>query len=114
MKNLSSADRSMLAKVLGMLGSSHDGEVVNAARKAHDLLKAKGATWPAVLGLDDVQPPSPEPGHVALARDLLGKGKRIITAWERDFLIGVMGFKNPKPRQVAILDAIAAKVYAST
>ena len=115
MSNLSSGDRSMLAKVLGMLGSSHDGEVVNAARKAHEMLKAKGVTWPAVLGLDDMQQdqPAPEPYHLTLARELLGKGKGIITRWEYNFLIGIMGHKVLKQKQIETLDGIAAKIDAA-
>lgn len=38
-------DRLKLAKVLGMLGSTHDGEVLNAARQAQSLVKNAGLTW---------------------------------------------------------------------
>ena len=112
--NLSSADRSMLAKVLGMLGSAHDGEVVNAARKAQQLLQERNATWPEVLGLDDMPAPAPEPYHLTLARDLLGRGKGIITRWEHNFLLGIMGHKILKQKQIETLDGIAAKVEAAT
>ena len=112
MSNLSSTDRSILAKVLGMLGSSHDGEVINAARKAHELLTAKGTTWPAILGID-MEQPAPELYHLTLARELLGKGKSIITRWERDFLLGIMGHKVLKQKQIETLDGIAAKVEAA-
>ena len=114
MSAISSADRLTLAKVLGMLGSAHDGEVVNAARKAHELLAAKGVTWPAVLGLDDMEQPSPEPYHLTLARDLLGRGKGIITRWEYNFLLGIMGHKILKQKQIETLDGIAAKIDAAT
>ena len=111
--NLSSADRSMLAKVLGMLGSAHDGEVVNAARKAHQLVQERGATWPAVLGLDAVPPPPPEPDHIALARELLGRGKGICTDWEMRFLRGVLAFKTLSSHQQKTLDGIREKVDAA-
>jgi hypothetical protein len=42
-------DRERLAMILGMLGSAHDGEVVNAARLAGRMLKEAGLTWPQVL-----------------------------------------------------------------
>jgi len=111
---LSSADRSTISKLLGLIGSHHDAEALAAARKAHELLTAKGATWPEVLGLDDTERLPPEPYHLTLARDLLGKGKAIITRWERDFLVGIMGHKVLKQKQIETLDGIAAKVEAAT
>jgi hypothetical protein len=40
-----------LAKVLGMMGSAHDGEVLSAALKAEDARKKSGKTWQELLGL---------------------------------------------------------------
>lgn len=37
--------RTQLIKLLGMLGSAHDGEVLNAAKMAQRLLGAEGETW---------------------------------------------------------------------
>jgi hypothetical protein len=37
------------AKLLGMLGSDYDGEVVSAARSAHRLIKQSGSTWGELL-----------------------------------------------------------------
>jgi len=42
-------DRDKLAKVLGMLGSSHDGEALAAARTADSLIRETGLTWQRVL-----------------------------------------------------------------
>lgn len=42
-------DRARLAKLLGMLGSAHDGERDNAARMAHDMVREAGGTWESVL-----------------------------------------------------------------
>lgn len=108
---LNSSDRSMLAKLLGMTGSSHDGEVVAAARKAHQLVKAKGMTWPDLLGLDALPP---EADHVALARDLLGKGRGICTPWEMRFLRGILAFKGLSSHQRQTLDGIAEKVRSGS
>jgi hypothetical protein len=44
-----SAPVGQLAKLLGLLGSSFDGEVVSAARKAHALLIANDWTWQQLL-----------------------------------------------------------------
>jgi hypothetical protein len=111
MNTLSSADRSTVAKLLGLVGSHHDAEALAAARKAHQLVQERGTTWPDVLGLD--LPPEPEPGHLALARDLLGRGRGLITAWEKSFLIGIMAFKTLKPKQLESLEAIRTKVTAA-
>jgi len=44
-------DLRRLAKLLGMLGSRHDGEVVAAARKAHALVRESGVTWDEIIKL---------------------------------------------------------------
>lgn len=46
---LSTPDTQKLAKLLGMLGSVHDGEALSAARKAHQLVSRNGATWSDVI-----------------------------------------------------------------
>ena len=113
MSNLSSADLSTLAKILGLIGSNHDAEALAAARKAHALVRAKGTTWPTVLGIDADQPTIPEPIHLTLARDLLGRGKGICTDWEMRFLRGVLAFKTLTHQQQQSLDGIRAKVDAA-
>ena len=42
-------DRDRLAKLLGMLGSDHDGEVVSAGRHADALVRRAGLTWADVV-----------------------------------------------------------------
>ena len=42
-------DRNRLAKLLGMMGSEHDGEVINAARQADKLVKTASLTWRDVV-----------------------------------------------------------------
>lgn len=109
--NLSPADRSTVAKLLGLIGSQHDAEALAAARKAHQLVTQHGATWQTVFG---IEPPPAEADHAVLARDLMARGKPALTIWERNFLIGIMAFKTLKPKQVEILDAIISKVDAAT
>lgn len=46
-------DLTKLARILGMLGSEHDGERASAARKASEMIKAAGVTWEQVL----IRPP---------------------------------------------------------
>jgi hypothetical protein len=47
----SAVDRAKLAKILGMLGSSQDGEVLNAARMAEDMRQQANLTWEDLLGV---------------------------------------------------------------
>ena len=42
-------DRALLARVLGMLGSDHPGEVVAAARQAERLRADAGLTWQQIV-----------------------------------------------------------------
>lgn len=43
--NVERDDRERLVKLLGLMGSDHDGECLNAARKAEKLRKKLGLTW---------------------------------------------------------------------
>ena len=49
---LSTKDRTQLAKMLGMLGSAHDGEALNAGRAADKLIRGQGLDWQTVLEVD--------------------------------------------------------------
>lgn len=42
-------NRDLLFKMLGRLGSDHDGEVLNAARMANKAVKDSGETWESVV-----------------------------------------------------------------
>ena len=43
-------DRERLIKLLGMLGSAHDGEVLNAARHIEAMVRVSGRDWDQLLG----------------------------------------------------------------
>ena len=47
--NAVALDRDRIARVLGMLGSAHDGEVIAAARQAERLRAAAGLTWADIV-----------------------------------------------------------------
>ncbi|HTQ35294.1 MAG TPA: hypothetical protein VMI30_14095 [Stellaceae bacterium] len=47
--NGATLDRGRLAKLLGMLGSAHAGEAINAARHVEAMRRASGLTWAAIL-----------------------------------------------------------------
>jgi hypothetical protein len=46
-----SIDRVKLAKILGMLGSNQDGEVLSAARAAEEIRQRANLTWEDLLGV---------------------------------------------------------------
>ncbi len=54
-------DRKRLVKVLGMLGSRHDGEVVAAARQAQYMLGQAKTSWGELLGVKPGEEPDPLP-----------------------------------------------------
>ncbi len=53
---LSRADRERLAKFLSLLDSRHEGEVLNAAKAAGDLLRSRHATWADAVGVSTQDP----------------------------------------------------------
>jgi hypothetical protein len=109
---ITSTDRTTISKLLGLIGSAHDAEALAAARKAHQLVRDRGASWPEVLGLA-ATPMAPEPDHLVEARDLLKRGKGILTRWEHGFLVGVMACRTLAPKQAESLATIRAKVDAA-
>lgn len=109
---LSTPDTQKLAKLLGMLGSAHDGEALNAARKAHQLVIRHGASWSDVVG-------APGPGrdtaliieHHGIVLDLL-KYVEQLTDFERRFLRGTLAFQKLTDKQAVTLETIKAKIVA--
>lgn len=112
MNALPSPDAQRLAKLLGMLGSAHDGEVIAAARQAEKLIRKHGATWPGILGISDA-PPSPIIPHHADALEYLKASG--LTDFERRFLRGIMAFQTLSASQARTLETIRVKIeMAST
>ena len=48
-------DRERLIKLLGLLGSDHNGEIAAAARMADALIRDAGVTWADVIAPETVQ-----------------------------------------------------------
>jgi hypothetical protein len=65
-------DREQLARVLGMLGSDHDGEVAAAGRQAERLRRQAEMTWHEIL--------SPPAAPRQLSRKQLGVLDRLARA----------------------------------
>jgi hypothetical protein len=107
--HLSPQDRHRLARLLGMTGSAHDGETLNAARLADRLVKDRGATWSEVLAAAPVH------------RELLDSNWRTTCAKlvrregdlcprERQFVANLPRFQRISTRQRIWLESIAARV----
>lgn len=99
-----------LSRLLGMTGSSHDGEALNAMRMANALLQKHRTNWAEIL-----VPPLPAdiassvPSHQQEAEALLAN-RPILTQFEVSFLIGIMAFETLTAKQDTILRGIKNKV----
>jgi hypothetical protein len=92
-----------LIKLLGMLGSAHDGEIANAGRLAHALVHQRGLTW-----ADIIAPPlAPQPlGWRDKVRCCL-EHQHLLNAKERQFIGSLLMWRGvPTDRQLAWLDRI--------
>jgi hypothetical protein len=104
-----------LVKILGMLGSDHDGECVAAARQATRLIKSHNATWEHVLAPQQSRPtppPRPQshgPVHVAVARAALQYAGHL-TEWEVAFLQSITRQRRLSVRQETALSGIVQKL----
>ena len=107
-----------LVKILGLLGSDHDGEVAAAGRRAHQLLQGAGLTWPEVIG----QPP-PESPHCPPRRwrrpatpsdaaAICLQWPEALSAWESEFCKSVLGRRRISPKQAEVLARVVGKVEA--
>ena len=106
-------DRDRLAKLLGMMGSTHDGEVVAAARQVERLRADAGLTWPEIL-VPRLPPPAGGQNvrTVADAIDFVIEHEVVLTDWERGFVRDLRRLKYPlSPKQIGILERLVEKVH---
>jgi len=69
-------DRVRLVKVLGMLGSRHDGEVLAAARLAQYMLGQSKTTWAELLDVKPGEEPEPLPQEEAVVAEAAKRARR--------------------------------------
>ena len=110
-----------LTKLLGMLGSAHDGERGVAAAKADELVLSRGLTWSDVVARP--QPASAprrssskgwrEPETIREKIDVALRYRGLLNAWEASFLIDVKRFRHPSPKQRACIERIYRRVRAA-
>ena len=111
--------RDRLARLLGMVGSDHDGEALNAARLADRLVREHGVTWHDVLavssltvGHDDVLLAWPERWQAAAAL-CASHGAGIIRPKDLDFASKIAGYTHrPSEAQLVWLHDITRRVLA--
>ncbi len=109
------ADR--LIKLLGMLGSAHDGEALTAARMADRLVRDHlKLTWGEVIqpqGRGASGPDSQrvwrEPVTWQDAAQLAAQWPECLTEWEQGFLVSLLRFARLSDKQLAILDCLVRK-----
>jgi hypothetical protein len=109
-----------LVKVLGMLGSTFDGEVATAGRRAHAMLKDAGLMWSDVIV---PAAPRPEPPRQSSRRwrrttspsdtaALCLQWPEVLSDWETDFCRSIVGRRRTSAKQSVVLERIARKVEA--
>jgi hypothetical protein len=129
---LDQRDREKLIKLLGMIGSSADGEALNAARLANKLVSDRGLTWGQVLAVNGAQvwpqgahqtvwpqsswspPPPPRPSQMERWRTVADFIKTYraaeINDWEQHFLASILSKRSAlTPKQMETLVKIGQK-----
>lgn len=106
-------DRDRLARVLGMLGSAHDGEIAAAGRRANALVIAAGLTWPQVVAPPPRITATAAPTNVWAQKTIEGAlaNPEQLNEWERRFVTSLFWQQRPlTPRQFSKLAEIADKL----
>ncbi len=105
-------DVAKLAKILGMLGSDHDGERAAAALKADHFVKQAGLTWEAIVSPNRAPKPHRPPEFGTwrkTCRECLARDKDL-RQWERGFLRDLPKFQRISTKQRYCLNEIAIRL----
>ena len=104
-------DRDRLVRVLGMLGSAHDSEVVAAARQAERLRADAGLTWAEIVIPRLPAPPQRQNvGAVAEVIRFVLQHADALTDWERNFARSIARQQSPLTlKQRVVLDRLVEK-----
>lgn len=99
-----------LAAILGMMGSSSDGEALNAARLADNFIKQRKLTWYVVFGNVAEAPPVSKatrgvPKHQKMAQDIIVSGT-LLSEKEAGFVEDMISWARPSQRQMEWLEKI--------
>lgn len=114
-------DRKKLVALLGMTGSSEDGEVANAGRMANQMVRELGLTWDDVVSHEAVESVNPTPEYRTAKRDDDDLSHRVMAEWlleqkstmlstkERLFCEDMLEWNYPTDKQLQWL----TKIYRS-
>jgi hypothetical protein len=105
---LTPADRARLARLLGMIGSAHDNEALNAARLANRLVRDRRMQWADVLNVPTATDPLAD--WRAAAAACVRSPPGILTTWERDFARSLVSFPRCTDKQLGVLRRLFDKV----
>lgn len=98
-----------LAKILGMLGSSHAGERASAGLKADEMVRSAGLTWLEVIyAYEDSQLEEPERRH----QDILWclKYPQVLNEWEKEFCASILKINHFSDKQLSAIERVVKKV----
>jgi len=127
MSHFSPTERRKLARVLELLSSDHPGERQAAAEAAHRLVREAGARWEDII-LINPQPsqrptrhPSPRRSPTSgyryarwrdwrSAAGACWRHRRLLNAWEEDFVANLIRFDRLSDKQDPILRRLADRV----
>ena len=105
-------DWDKLIRVLGMIGSNHDGEVAAASHAADRLRHEAGATW-----RDIVEPVLLPPDRGQTVEDQISVALSypdLLTEWEREFAASLAWQRKPlSEKQQTVLAQIVDKCRAA-
>jgi hypothetical protein len=116
-ERISPAERIKLARILGMLGSEHDGERASAALAAERLRAKTGQSWSSLLAAES----PPRLSHDVPAGDADWRRQiafcvrhyGLLNSWQRTFLAGVREWRGvPTDKQLRKLTEITGEVRA--
>jgi hypothetical protein len=96
-------------RILGMLGSAHDGEIAAGGRAADRLIRDAGLRWPDVI-LPALAGPAPQGNYTVAAVDFVLDRWDLLTDWEIGFAEGIQRQRSPlSPKQRELLDRLVEK-----
>jgi hypothetical protein len=110
--------RLCLARLLGMMGSDHDGEALNAARMADRLVRKHGVTWlevittPVLPPLSTADPLAQFTSCAEACRFTLARAPTL-TQWECKFPRNVAGFSKLSLKQLDTLRRLVTRAIAA-